>query len=234
MKRLLILSSLLIFPLFAFSQDNDRVITDTALRLSDIVGGKNATFSTQKVEVEGNPYLTDGWMTGTISKLGKKTEPLLLRINLLDNSIEAQSGSQFVVMDENMLDKIEITQPDIMVFKNGYELGNSRDVRDYTKSSLFEVLYEGDITILKKEKVRLLKDLPTYGSAVRKDALNKSAEFFYSNGTEFNKIKLNRKDITGIYGKDGKKVEKYAKDNKLKFDDKTDLKKILTYADSLK
>ena len=99
---------------------------------------------------------------------------------------------------------------------------------------MFEVIYDGDFKLLKKNYISLTKAVATYGTANQEDVYkNYSKFYFYTANKKYVETKLKRKDILSFFDKkDQKKVEKYAKENNLSFKDKNEVVAILKYAEA--
>lgn len=108
---------------------------------------------------------------------------------------------------------------------------------DYKTQSLFEVLYEGPLTLLVKEKIIMVSDPynQSYfsGPNLSREKLAYSYFFINQKGemTEYTSGK--RADLMAILKKNQNKVRDYIKKNKLKTDKMRDIVRITAFYNSL-
>ena len=220
----------ILIPVSAFGQvEFDDFIKDIGEEVRVNRPGAQIT-TVRAVDVEGNPYNEEGWMTASLLTGNQRTKPLTLRFNLADDNIQVRRGDNITIIYPFMIDAIEVTVPEKKTFKNGYLTFKEKNVNDET---LFRVIHEGKVTILEKETVKLMKDVSSYGTATRQDYYNRSKRYYASKEDFFKKIKLRKKDILRLYPDNSKEIDRYVKQNKLKYDNEQNLMRILRYADSL-
>lgn len=108
---------------------------------------------------------------------------------------------------------------------------------DYKTQSLFEVLYEGPLTLLVKEKIIMVSDPYNQayfsGPSLSREKLSYSYFFINQKGemTEYTSGK--RADLMAILKKNPNKVREYIKKNKLKTDKMRDIVRITAFYNSL-
>lgn len=103
----------------------------------------------------------------------------------------------------------------------------------YKAPMFFELLEEGKITLLSRE----LLEYKTYNNSFYGGSYSRLVQTYYyyllkEDGT-IEDFKGKRNDLIALMGNKGKTVEKYIKANRLDFDDKYDLAKIVAYYNSL-
>lgn len=103
----------------------------------------------------------------------------------------------------------------------------------YKAPMFFELLEEGKITLLSRE----LLEYKTYNNSFYGGSYSRLVQTYYyyllkEDGT-IEDFRGNRNDLIALMGNKGKTVEKYIKANRLDFDDKYDLAKIVAYYNSL-
>jgi hypothetical protein len=103
----------------------------------------------------------------------------------------------------------------------------------YRAPTFFELLEEGRITLLSRE----LLEYKTYNNAFYGGSYSRLVLTYYyyllkADGT-IEDFKGNKNDLIAMMGNKGKTVEKYIKANRLDFDDKYDMAKIVAYYNSL-
>lgn len=104
---------------------------------------------------------------------------------------------------------------------------------NYKAPVFFELLEEGRITLLSRE----LLEYKTYNSAFYGGSYSRLVQSYYyylmkADGT-IEDFRGNKNDLFAMMGPKGKDVERYMKANRLDFDDKYDLAKIVAYYNSL-
>jgi hypothetical protein len=103
----------------------------------------------------------------------------------------------------------------------------------YKAPTFFELLGEGRITLLSRE----LLEYKTYNSAFYGGSYSRLVltyyYYFLKEDGSIVDFKGNKNDLIAMMGNKGKTVEKYIKANRLDFDDKYDLAKIVAYYNSL-
>ncbi len=228
MKRLLLPVLILLFTSsLAFAQVE---FEDYVRSIGESTRG-NTIFTKKAVETQGNPYNKEGWMKGKFHRKGLITKAVKFRMNQQDGVLEVENRGQLIAIDDKDVEMITVTEPSPMKFKNGFDTGKERGVDE---SSLFEVIHEGTVTILRRENIRLQKDMASYGTATQKDRYIRSDVYYATNDDTFKKIRLRDKDLLKFYPKkQHKEIKDYVKRNNLKWDSETHLRMILNFADEL-
>jgi len=103
----------------------------------------------------------------------------------------------------------------------------------YRTPVFFELLEEGKMTLLCREelKTQVYSSPYYYGNYTR--VILVYTYFFLEENGDIHQFSGNKNDLIDLMGKKGEEVEKYMKANKLKYDDKYDLVKIITYYNTL-
>jgi len=104
---------------------------------------------------------------------------------------------------------------------------------NYKAPVFFELLEEGKMTLLSREFL----EYKTYNSAFYGGSYTRLVQTYYyyllrEDGT-IEDFRGNKNDLLAMMGNRGKDVEKYIKANRLDFDDKYDLARIVAYYNSL-
>ena len=104
----------------------------------------------------------------------------------------------------------------------------------YRAPVFFELLEEGKMTLLAREAVeyRSYNSPYYYGGSYSRPVLVYKYFFLEENG-DIKEFMGNKNDLLEMMGKKAEEVEKYMKGNKLKYDEKYDLAKIVAYYNSL-
>ncbi len=103
----------------------------------------------------------------------------------------------------------------------------------YRTSIFFELLEEGKMTLLAREAIeyRTYSSPYYFGSYSRQVLVNKY--FFLEEDGNIVEFQGNKTDLLNLMGNKSESVEKYIKANRLKFEEKYDLAKIVAYYNSL-
>jgi hypothetical protein len=104
----------------------------------------------------------------------------------------------------------------------------------YRAPVFFELLQEGKMTLLAREYLeRKTYSSPYYfGSSYSRLVLSYKYYFLKENG-DIQEFTGNKNDLLDMMGKKSDDVEKYMRKNRLRFDDKDDLTKIIEYYNSI-
>lgn len=104
---------------------------------------------------------------------------------------------------------------------------------DYKAPVFFELLTEGDLTLLCREALEYRTYSSPYmvGSYTRLVLVN--SYFLLKENGSIEPLEVKKSDLLNLMGKKSDKVEDYMKDNRLKVDDKYDLVQIVKYYNNL-
>lgn len=180
--------------------------------------------------VEGTPFLFENFVKGVLISGKSQTVPVNLNFDLANNQIIVSQDRKLIGIDNAAVTSIKIESPNI-TFKNRFNT-NGKD--DLNKNSLFEVVFEGEsFSLLKHTGVTLQKDVSSYGTAVQTDVYIKYTSYYIIKNGEFDRLKMNKRNILRAFGDKRKTVDSYAKDNRIDFKNDADLAKLFSYANSL-
>lgn len=104
---------------------------------------------------------------------------------------------------------------------------------NYKAPFFFELLVEGKITLLSRDilEYKTQNSFYAYGGFTR--LVETSYYYLLKEDGSIEDFKGNKNDLIALMGNKGKSVEKYMKANKLHFEDKYDLARIVAYYNSL-
>lgn len=170
----------------------------------------------------------DDMVVGKIKFRGQWTEQFLGNYDIANNVIELMRGSEKILIDGYNIDEAVL---DGQNFKNNFPADEDLEI---TKADLLEVIYEGeDFALLQKYNVNLREGQMTYSSATKNEYYDKTDFVVFLKDGKYQKTKMKKRDILRLFEDHKKDIDKYAKKNRLKYDERQDLAKILEYADSL-
>lgn len=188
--------------------------------------------STQQVHAQEWPF--ELWHDGKIVLLNGDTLKGPVKYDLSQDLIQFSQGSQkTTAFTARKILFFEIFDNTVKRYRQFYALPFANE-SGYRSPVFFELLAEGKMTLLARESIELrtTNNIYYYGSSYSRQVLVYTYYFLDDNGdiTQFNG---NRNDLLDLMGKQGDNVEKYIKTNKLKFEEKADLARIVTYYNSL-
>ena len=103
----------------------------------------------------------------------------------------------------------------------------------YKATTFFELLEEGQITLLSRELLEYKSFYNSYYGISHSRLVQTYTYYLLKQDGSIEEFKVNRNDLLALMGNKGKTVEKYMKANKLNHDDKYDLAQIVAYYNSL-
>lgn len=179
----------------------------------------------------GTPYFNK-WQQGyVIIKGNKKSRPVMLRYNMWKNNVQFIKNKKiYIIPAKKMLGFVLKTNHGKLIFKNGFQT----DKDDINQNTLLQVIYNGNVKLLAQHTSSLLRNISTYGTAVTKNKFDNDTHYYLQTSDKtFHKVKLNKDDILKALPNSNKKIVDYANNNNLSFDNKADLKKILSHYDRI-
>lgn len=104
----------------------------------------------------------------------------------------------------------------------------------YKAPIFFELLADGKMTLLAREflETKLVSSAYYYGPSYSKTVLS-HRYFFLNEDGSIQEFTGKKNDLLDLFGKKSKEVEKYIKTNKLRFGEKEDMAKIVSFYNSL-
>ncbi len=171
---------------------------------------------------EGKIVLLEGDTLRGLVKYDLKQD--LIQYNLNDQRTEAFTARKILFFEifDNTVRKYR------QFFALPYATGTS-----YRAPIFFELVVEGKLTLLVRESIEFRTYTSPYyiGSFSREVLVYKY--FFLNEDGLIEEFSGNKNDLLTMMGRKGNDVEKYAKSNRLKFDDKYDLARIIAYYNSI-
>ena len=148
----------------------------------------------------------------------------LVQYNAPDKKIEAYTARKVLFF--------EIFDVTVRKYRQFFALPYST-TSGYRTPIFFELLSEGEITLLARELLenRTFSSPYYIGSYTRVVLVN--MYYFLSDTGVIEEFSGKRNDLLNKMGKRAEKVEAYVKENKLKYDEKYDLARIISYYNSL-
>jgi len=205
-------------------------------QVANIPGVGNSVIMTKKYEdIKGSAYLYDTWISGTLtSKEGEEYTNVMLRYDAYKDRIEVNQNNQ--VMEINSFDYPKFTftffkESNDKVVKHNFASGY--DVTGFPKSSYFDILYQGDHTVLKKVKKFFTEvNVSSYGPSEFQKVFEENNYYFVANADGVIKeVKLSKKSVIGAFPEKKEIIEKFLSVEKLKLKTQDDLVALFQYID---
>lgn len=193
--------------------------------------GNEVMKESKYVDIEGSPYFYGGWKSGSISdKNGKTYEGQLIRYDTYKDVIEINQEGKILALSNLIYVKFDLVFVEEnsstvthRLFRSGFS------VPKYSEKDYFEVVYEGDHTVLKKIKTEFLEDnVSSYGSnrTVKKFVADQRY-FLLTNSGDAKEFKVSKKSFLEALGKDKEAAAKFMESSKIKIKSEAEIKLVL-------
>lgn len=173
------------------------------------------------------------WHDGKVVLLAGDTLKGILKYDFPQNLVQyVVHNDKAEIYSSRKVLFFEIFDETVHKYRQFYALPYSNP-SGYKAPMFFELLEEGKITLLSRE----LLEYKTYNNTFYGGSYSRLVQTYYyyllkEDGT-IEDFKGNKNDLIALMGNKGKTVEKYIKANRLDFDDKYDIAKIVAYYNSL-
>lgn len=209
-----------------FSQLNQR------LTVGDVIVGMQ---SNDAHEIIGDTYWDKHWGKSSLLlyKNDELVEGYVIRYDIYKNEFEFLIQKDVRVLQGTRVKNI------VWIDSISNQTRYMVNAKDYLENDVpligfFEVLVEGEITLLKKIRLEILK--PDFNPALNvgsKDTrIVKKQTFYYSTDNHLTKIK-SKKSLESISKENAKQMEVFIKKEGIKFTEERDLVKLFTFLESL-
>lgn len=173
------------------------------------------------------------WHEGRIVLLGGDTLRGLVKYDLQQNLVQyTETNRKAEIFTARKVLFFEIFDETVHKYRKFYVLPYSNP-SNYKAPMFFELLEEGRITLLSRE----LLEYRTYNNAFYGGSYSRLVLNYYyfllKEDGSIEDFRGNKNDLLSLMGNKGRTVEKYVKENRLDFDDKYDMAKIVAYYNSL-
>jgi hypothetical protein len=185
-------------------------------------------------ESEGSPYLNEEWINGKIyTQSGSKTTQMMMRYNAYDGYLEVQYNNGVLALDPTTIKGFSFTQEGQQhLFMNGY----SSSQHDIQKQDFFEVLYNGNMKLLKRHYItRVEATEPDISTGKYVDTyIQKERFYLVKSDDSMEEIKLRRGKVLSMLNNNYRNaIKQYKRDRNLSFRDEQDVAKIVEYLDGM-
>lgn len=205
-------------------------------QISNIPGVGNSVIRTMKYEnIKGSAYLYDAWNSGSIfNRDGVAFPNVMMKYDVYKDKIEINQENQVMEINAAEYPKFAFTffeENSGKVVKHNFS--NGFDIPGYTKSSYFDIVYQGSHTVLKKVKKTFGEEnVSNYGTSDVQKIFLASTYYFVidANGT-VKEVKLSKKSLLEKFPQNKALIEKYAAERKIKFKTEDELIGLFEYID---
>lgn len=173
------------------------------------------------------------WHDGRVVLLDGDTLKGLIKYDFEQNLVQyVVNNKQAEVYSARKVLFFEIFDETVHKYRKFFVLPYT-NTSNYKAPIFFELLEEGKMTLLSREFL----EYKTYNNAFYGGSYSRLVQTYYyyllKEDGSIEDFRGNRNDLLALMGNKGKTVEKYIKANRLDFDDKYDLAKIVAYYNSL-
>lgn len=185
-------------------------------------------------DVEGNPYLTEQWLKGSVTLVsGESYNNLMLKYDLVKNEPLFQNSNGEVMTFVNPVRQFTLTgaansEKSDLLFRNGFKAADGG-----TAETFYQVLSEGETPLLKKV-VKVVDETKAFNSATAVKTFQQVQMYFLVKDGLPLKVRKEKKVILEALGDHSPELEDYIKTNKLNLKSEPALVSLVTYYNSLK
>ena len=186
--------------------------------------------------IDGNPLLTETWLTGTVNFVNGKTvnttlnynvygDELLFKTPTPDSTVQAfvEPVKSFSIKDI----KLEESDQTDITFSNGFPA-----IDDQTVKTFYQVVGDGKIKLLKNYKKRVQESTAFASQMTTKTFITATSYYLFANN-QLTKMKPSQKTILAVMNDKADKIQEYIKTNKVDFKSDVSLSKLFGYYSSL-
>jgi len=177
---------------------------------------------------EAQQFSFEYWHNGYLILEGGDTLKGQLKYNLQTDLLQFKAANHFETFTARKVVFFEVFDALSKDYRKFYSLPYSAN-NSYKAPIFFELLTEGKMTLLARESVeyKTYSSFYYYGSYTRLVLVYKY--FLLGDNGDINEFRGKKNDWLYEMGNYGDEVQKYAKSNKLDFDEKKDLTRIVEY-----
>ncbi len=210
-------------------------ISNVMGQIANVQGMDNVVLRIKKYDdIKGSPYLYPAWNSGTLTdRNGKVYSNLLLKYDTYKDLVELNQEGQ--VMEVSAMNYPKFTLMFIEPGSNkviNHSFSTGYGFEGFSKTSYFDILLEGRITLLKKYKSSFIENnVSDYGTSdSQKSFQSKIVYFVISEGAGSKEIKPNKKSVMDVFSEHSSRIEVFL-NNKKKIKSEDDLIEIIRFLD---
>lgn len=187
--------------------------------------------------VVGSPYFTDAWLVADIHlNNGQVLEEVRSRYNIWSDAIEVIHRADTLQLSEVLVRGFTFIMP------GGSELSFRNRIGvmpgEFGRNAYLQVLYAGDHAGVYKRHTRVIREAQQgaggFGFVERNDSLEaREVLLFQGADGEFQRVRLNRRGVLGLFGDHGNAIRDYARQNNLDFRSEGDFVRMVQHYNTL-
>ena len=189
-------------------------------------------YRNNKESFEGSPFYNEDWIRGNvIFKNGSRSDDTKLKYSSYFNQLFFKRNGQLLVVSPSTFNGfiLKLNSGNIL-FKKGFKSSEGK----IKPELLLEVIYEGEVNLLihHDKKIFERNSDPLKGE-ITKSFRSKTTNYLVDRKGEFHEVDIEEENILNALKVYKNELKQYAENEGLSFDNKSDLKKILAYYDSI-
>lgn len=178
----------------------------------------------------------DYWHEGRVVLISGDTLSGMIKYNIDGDAIQVETNKVIQAYSSQKILFFEIYDELFGSYRQFYSLPYNVKI-DYKIPILFEVLYEGPMTLLAREYI-VEETVPQYGYYYRGGNYGTRTRlafdfYFLNTKGKIEKFSLKKNDLYHILDKKSSEIKRYIKKNRLRHDKREDLVRIVAYYNSL-
>jgi hypothetical protein len=183
----------------------------------------------------GSPHLESRWNVGNIKMNTEYVfENVSVRYNVFQDVPEFSKEGEAFALDPLKVREFNYVSNSADGAKNYAFRNGFADIPGFSAKNYFEVLYGGNIYLLKRYTKQLVNDpSATYGSVASQVIQDRDALYYRLADGKAGLLKANKKTVLSLFPGKESAIEAFVKSNKLTYKFDADLAKIFAHADSL-
>ncbi len=180
---------------------------------------------TKYTSIEGTPYLNTEWVKGEILRHDNvRFVDIRIKYDAYTDKLEYLFENKPFVLETPIKEFRIFNNDKIRVFKSGFT-----EIDNNTQTSLYEVLNNSKISYLKKYRAKM-HDYNMYNSAtVHKRFIMEEMLYLSFEDGKMVKIKRDKKSMLDAFSDKTAEIDKFIKDNNIKFRSDDDIAAIIDY-----
>ena len=183
------------------------------------------------IDVEGNPYLSEDWVQGTVTLAsGESYNDVPLKYDLVRNEPLFQNSKGEAMSFVSPVRKFSLqgNEKSVLQFRNGFKATDGG-----TPETFYQVLMDGETQLLKKISKVVTETKPFNSATTVKTFEQVQILFLVKDGLPI-KIRKDKKVVLEALGDYSAQLEAYIKANKLNLKSEEGLIALVSYYNSLK
>jgi hypothetical protein len=180
------------------------------------------------LDIKGSPFLFDSWMPSLVQLENGKNYQLEIKYDLVADNLLFKDKNGDSLNFVLPVKEFKFTSPTGRVYR--FKSGYPTTTPNTGKNTLYEVLYEGNPSLLKRTSKFIWEESTTYGTATRTKNISSKIGYFIFDGTSMKPFKPQNKHLASIFEGKSSILNQYIDDNDIDLNKDDDLIKVFTFA----